>query len=62
MPPSKQDTPPVRRRDTPPAAKPPAAVVASETLLGGRDQIRILHRGELYSLRQTRNGKLILMK
>ena len=62
MPATKQDTPPARRRDTPAAAKPAADVVASETLLGGRDQIRILHRGELYSLRETRNGKLILTK
>jgi len=31
-------------------------------LLGGRKQVAINHGGELYSLRLTRNGKLILTK
>lgn len=39
-----------------------ASEVSSEVLLKGRDHIRILHRGELYTLRETRNGKLILTK
>ncbi len=34
----------------------------SAQLLGGRRQIAILHGGETYSLRLTRNGKLILTK
>lgn len=34
----------------------------SETLFGGASEIRIEHRGERYSLRITRNGKLILTK
>jgi hemin uptake protein HemP len=34
----------------------------SAQLLGGRKQVAISHGGELYSLRLTRNGKLILTK
>jgi hemin uptake protein HemP len=37
-------------------------VLDSVQLLGGRKQIAILHDGETYSLRLTRNGKLILTK
>jgi hemin uptake protein HemP len=37
-------------------------VLDSAQLLGGRKQIAILHGGETYSLRVTRNGKLILTK
>ncbi|WP_018993783.1 MULTISPECIES: hemin uptake protein HemP [unclassified Thioalkalivibrio] len=36
--------------------------VASEDLLGAARQIRIRHRGEWYTLRQTANDKLILTK
>ncbi|WP_019023837.1 MULTISPECIES: hemin uptake protein HemP [unclassified Thioalkalivibrio] len=36
--------------------------VASEDLLGPARQIRIRHRGEWYTLRQTANDKLILTK
>jgi hemin uptake protein HemP len=34
----------------------------SRDLLQGRDQVEILHRGETYRLRITRQGKLILTK
>lgn len=44
------------------AAKDEMSEVSSEVLLKGRDHIRILHRGALYTLRETRNGKLILTK
>ncbi|MGE0079926.1 MAG: hemin uptake protein HemP [Thiohalomonadaceae bacterium] len=36
--------------------------ISSERLLGTRGQLSIVHRGETYSLRVTRNGKLILTK
>ena len=34
----------------------------SEEILKGTKEIQILHRGEVYRLRLTRNGKLILSK
>ncbi|MGE5195434.1 MAG: hemin uptake protein HemP [Deltaproteobacteria bacterium] len=37
-------------------------VVRSEDLLGGQREILIIHGQEVYRLRLTRNGKLILMK
>jgi len=50
----------------PPATQSPAAstppALDSSQLLGGRKQVAIIHGGELYSLRLTRNGKLILTK
>lgn len=36
--------------------------IGSDTLLQGRDAVSIIHKGELYRLRQTRQGKLILTK
>ncbi len=36
--------------------------VTSEQLLGARGELKIEHAGEIYSLRRTRNGKLILTK
>jgi hemin uptake protein HemP len=36
--------------------------VESRDLMQGRDQVEILHRGETYRLRITRQGKLILTK
>lgn len=46
-----------------PAASPnPSPALDSAQLLGGRKQVAINHGGELYSLRLTRNGKLILTK
>lgn len=45
-------------------ADPPAPprVVTSESLLEGRTEILITHGNEVYRLRRTRNGKLILQK
>jgi hemin uptake protein HemP len=37
-------------------------VVASDEILQGRDEVQILHENQLYRLRRTRNGKLILHK
>ena len=34
----------------------------STTLLGRHDEVEITHRGEIYRLRRTRQGKLILTK
>src|SRR5262249_527313 len=52
-----------------PASPPPAEPelqrlrsIASETLLQGQQEILITHGAELYRLRLTRNGKLILQK
>jgi hemin uptake protein HemP len=36
--------------------------VSSESLLGGKKTIGILHNGNLYKLQATRLGKLILTK
>ena len=36
--------------------------LASRDLLGGGNELRIEHNGEIYTLRQTRQGKLILTK
>lgn len=38
------------------------AVLSSEDLLGGRPEVMIEHKGDLYRLRHTRQGKLILTK
>lgn len=38
------------------------AVIDSARLLAGRNEIRIRHEGQVYRLRVTKNGKLILNK
>jgi hemin uptake protein HemP len=40
----------------------PATSLRSEDLLGGQREILIIHAQEVYRLRVTRNGKLILTK
>ena len=40
----------------------PPLEISSEALLGGRTEVRIRHRGEIYRLTLTRAGKLILHK
>ncbi|RVU38253.1 hemin uptake protein HemP [Hwanghaeella grinnelliae] len=37
-------------------------VISSADLLGGRPEVMIEHNGDLYRLRHTRQGKLILTK
>ena len=37
-------------------------LIDSDTLFKSGDVVHILHKGEQYSLRRTRNGKLILNK
>jgi hemin uptake protein HemP len=38
------------------------SVIASDLLFDKRDEVLIMHHGEQYRLRRTRNGKLILTK
>ncbi|MGB7156477.1 MAG: hemin uptake protein HemP [Tepidisphaeraceae bacterium] len=45
------------------ASKPvPPITVEAATLFKGKDEIRLLHRGQEYRLRVTKQGKLILTK
>lgn len=50
---------PVQRVD--PAASTPRSI-DSATLLGARREVMIRHNGAVYTLRETRQGKLILNK
>ena len=47
-----------------PASQSPVATTAipSEALLAGRPEVAIEHQGQVYRLRQTAQGKLILTK
>lgn len=45
-----------------PGAQFRVAMLDSAALLGGRDEVEIVHQGETYRLRRTRQGKLILTK
>ena len=40
----------------------PTATISSEELFRGTREVRIRHAGEVYRLRLTRSGKLILHK
>ena len=53
-----------RRRESNLRADPvqPAQVVSSEVLLPSGGPLHIQHRGDIYTLRRTRSGKLILTK
>jgi hemin uptake protein HemP len=42
--------------------RPSPRVIASEVLLAGQREVLILHGSEVYRLRQTQSGKLILQK
>ena len=48
------------QRSIPPAQ--PAETISSEELFHGMREVRIRHAGEVYRLRVTRSGKLILHK
>jgi hemin uptake protein HemP len=57
--------PPVPQSASPPAAEtplPPRDSWRSDELLGTRDEVFILHNNDVYRLRRTRQGKLILYK
>jgi len=53
-----RDTEPNSRRESERAV----SVISSEDLLAGRLEVMIEHNGDLYRLRHTRQGKLILTK
>lgn len=44
------------------ARQTPPITVESATLFKGSEEVRLLHRGQEYRLRVTRQGKLILTK
>jgi hemin uptake protein HemP len=46
----------------PSTPRPKATLVRSEDLLQGKDSVTLLHKGMCYTLRHTRQGKLILTK
>jgi hemin uptake protein HemP len=48
-----------QRKNASVGAEPPARV-SSESLLGSRGELLIVHNGREYRLRLTQNGKLIL--
>lgn len=50
------------RTSPPVAANKAARQIDSRDLLAGAPEVRIVHNGQEYRLRQTRNGKLILTK
>lgn len=62
---TKPDQPP-RTRAGQPALRAEAAAaprtIDSATLLGTRREVQIRHHGAVYTLRETRQGKLILNK
>ena len=57
-----QDRPPSPPHRTGPQQPPCPAMIRSEDLLGQQREILIIHAQEVYRLRLTRNGKLILTK
>lgn len=48
------------KRESSSGASVPPARVSSESLLGARGELLIVHNGREYRLRLTQNGKLIL--
>ena len=54
--------PPSASSDAHPATARPASVIDSTALMADSKLVHIQHRGQLYSLRETRLGKLILTK
>jgi hemin uptake protein HemP len=59
-------SPPPVQGSVPPATvdapRPPRDSWRSDELLGTRDEVFILHNNDVYRLRRTRQGKLILYK
>ena len=53
------ETPDLRARDMSPT---PPREIPSDQIFAGTHEVLIRHAGELYRLRLTRNGKLILHK
>ena len=48
--------------DAPPSPEPPPRRIDSKTLLGAAQEVEINHVGQIYRLRRTSLGKLILTK
>jgi len=62
---SKHDTPPqpaAGGRESLASGESGSKVVDSRMLLGARREVQIRHNGAVYTLRETRQGKLILNK
>jgi hemin uptake protein HemP len=58
----KREEPAAAAGSDPPAAPSRPRVISSSELLGEAGLVHIEHDGETYSLRRTRNGRLILTK
>ena len=58
--PERNDSREADRHVAPRAAAP--GIIRSESLFGGEREVLILHAGEVYRLRLTKNGKLLLTK
>jgi hemin uptake protein HemP len=61
---SRHDTPPVvgYGQEPAPARTAPLVTLDTRTLFGGQRELHIVHKGEAYRLRITRQDKLILTK
>lgn len=57
-----QADPSTTKSERPPGAARDQRPLDSAVLLGGRGEVEIVHQGETYRLRRTRQGKLILTK
>jgi hemin uptake protein HemP len=51
-----------RQSESAPAGSSPSPIPSETRFVPGQCEVLIQHGGELYRLRQTRNGKLILTK
>ena len=59
---SQQDETPRTDHEAPPEDSLVGRILKSHDLLCGNKEVLITHRGELYRLRETKNGKLLLLK
>jgi hemin uptake protein HemP len=53
---------PTKNAERPLRTAPPQVPLDSSALLGTQGEVEIIHQGETYRLRRTRQGKLILTK
>ena len=59
---SSRQTPPEQKMQEHVLPSTSTPVVSSDALMQGANELRIVHRGDVYRLRVTRSGKLILQK
>jgi hemin uptake protein HemP len=61
---NRHDTPPAEGSSAPPllASNAPLITLDTRSLFDGQRELRIVHKGETYRLRITRQDKLILTK